>query len=233
MAMTTHLENELIKLKQDLFEMWDLVLLQVKTAQDSIRDFDKAAAAEVLFREKMVDLFELQLDRNCENIIALYSPVAVDLRLTLAILKINTNLERIADFAKGIAKYVAKSPRDKINPELLKVTSLVDLLENVYTMLSDARKALEMENARKAISVFAKDDLLDDMHKRSNEIISIYIRSHPDEIDASLNVNSIIRKIERMGDHTSNIAEEIVFYLEAKVLKHSGKGKNKGTSPKA
>lgn len=231
--MTTHLENELIKLKQDLFEMWDLVLLQVKTAQDSIRDFDKAAAAEVLFREKMVDLFELQLDRNCENIIALYSPVAVDLRLTLAILKINTNLERIADFAKGIAKYVAKSPRDKINPELLKVTSLVDLLENVYTMLSDARKALEMENARKAISVFAKDDLLDDMHKRSNEIISIYIRSHPDEIDASLNVNSIIRKIERMGDHTSNIAEEIVFYLEAKVLKHSGKGKNKGTSPKA
>lgn len=231
--MTTHLENELIKLKQDLFEMWDLVLLQVKTAQDSILDFDKAAAAEVLFREKMVDLFELQLDRNCENIIALYSPVAVDLRLTLAILKINTNLERIADFAKGIAKYVAKSPRDKINPELLKVTSLVDLLENVYTMLSDARKALEMENARKAISVFAKDDLLDDMHKRSNEIISIYIRSHPDEIDASLNVNSIIRKIERMGDHTSNIAEEIVFYLEAKVLKHSGKGKNKGTSPKA
>lgn len=230
--MTTHLENELIKLKQDLFEMWDLVLLQVKTAQDSIRDFDKAAAAEVLFREKMVDLFELQLDRNCENIIALYSPVAVDLRLTLAILKINTNLERIADFAKGIAKYVAKSPREKINPELLKVTSLVDLLENVYTMLSDARKALEMENARKAISVFAKDDLLDDMHKRSNDIISIYIRSHPDEIDASLNVNSIIRKIERMGDHTNNIAEEIVFYLEAKVLKHSGKGKNKGTSPK-
>lgn len=226
--MTTHLENELIKLKQELFEMWDLVLLQVKTAQDSIRDFDKSAAAEVLFREKMVDLFELQLDRNCENIIALYSPVAVDLRLTLAILKINTNLERIADFAKGIAKYVAKSPRNTINPELLKVTSLVDLLENVYTMLTDARKALEMENARKAISVFAKDDILDDMHKRSNEIISRYIQSHPDEIDASLNVNSIIRKVERMGDHTINIAEEIVFYLEAKVLKHSGKGKNKG-----
>lgn len=230
--MATHLETELYKLKQELFEMWDLVLSQVKTAQESIRDFDKGAADEVLFKEKMVDVYELRLDRDCENIIALYSPVAVDLRLTLATLKINTNLERIADFAKGIAKYVAKSPREKINPELLKVTELDDLLQNVYTMLSDARKALEMENSRKAVSIFAKDDLLDDMHKRSNDIISAYIRSHPDELDESLNVHSIIRKIERMGDHTSNIAEEIVFYLEAKVLKHSGIDKTKRTSPK-
>ena len=225
--MATHLETELEKLKLELFEMWDLVLSQVKTTREAIRDFDKGAASEVLFKEKMVDVFELRLDRDCENIIALYSPVAVDLRLTLATLKINTNLERIADFAKGIAKYVAKSPREKINPELLKVTTLDDLLENVYTMLSDARKAFEMENSRKAVSIFAKDDFLDDMHKRSNDIISGYIRSHPDEIDESLNVHSIIRKIERMGDHTSNIAEEIVFYLEAKVLKHSGKSKAK------
>ena len=230
--MATHLETELYKLKQELFEMWDLVLSQVKTAQEAIRDFDKGAAAEVLFKEKMVDVFELRLDRDCEQIIALYSPVAVDLRLTLATLKINTNLERIADFAKGIAKYVAKSPKDTINPELLKVTALVDLLQNVYTMLSDARKALEMENSRKAISIFAKDDFLDDMHRRSNDIISNYIRSHPDELDESLNVHSMIRKIERMGDHTSNIAEEIVFYLEAKVLKHSGKIKKKGAIPK-
>jgi phosphate transport system protein len=163
----------------------------------------------------------------------LYNPVASDLRLTLATLKINTNLERIADFAKGIAKYVAKSPREKISPDLLRVTSLIDLMENVYTMLSDARKALEMENARKAISVFAKDDFLDDMHKQSNDIISAYIRSHPDEIDESLNVHSMIRKIERMGDHTSNIAEEIVFYLEAKVLKHSGKDKAIKNPPNA
>lgn len=230
--MITHLETELIKLKQELFEMWDLVLSQVKSAQECIRDFDKGAAAEVLFREKMVDVFELSLDRDCENIIALYNPVASDLRFTLATLKINTNLERIADFAKGIAKYVAKSPREKINPELLKVTSLIDLLENMYTMLADARKALEMENSRKAVSVFAKDDFLDDMHKQSNAIISAYIRAHPDEIEESLNVHSMIRKIERMGDHTSNIAEEIVFYLEAKVLKHSGEKKaNKGSAP--
>jgi phosphate transport system protein len=227
-----HLETELSKLKLELFEMWDLVLSQVKAAHQAIVDFDKEVAAEILFKEKMIDVYELRLDRDCEYIIALYNPVASDLRLTLAVLKINTNLERIADFAKGIAKYVSKSAADKINPELLEATSLGDLLQNVYTMLSDAKKAFEIENSRKAMSIFAKDDFLDDMQKRSTIIIADYMRMHPDEFDESLNVHSIIRKIERMGDHTSNIAEEIVFYLEAKVLKHSGKNKNKGTPPK-
>jgi len=227
-----HLETELSKLKMELFEMWDLVLSQVKSAREAILNFDKGASAEILFKEKMVDVYELRLDRDCEYIIALYNPVATDLRLTLAVLKINTNLERIADFAKGIAKFVAKSTDDTINPELLSTTSLGDLLQNVYTMLSDAKKAFELENSRKAVSIFAKDDFLDDMHKRSTAIIAAYMHSHPEEFVQSLNVHSIIRKIERMGDHTSNIAEEIVFYLEAKVLKHSGKKKVKGIPPK-
>jgi phosphate transport system protein len=231
--MTTHLETELGRLKLELFKMWDLVLSQVKTAHEATMNFDKGAAAEILFKEKMVDAYELKLDRDCEYIIALYNPVAVDLRFTLTVLKINTNLERIADYANGIAKFVAKSPKDTINPELLEVVSLGDLLQNVYTMLADAKKALKMENSRKAISVFAKDDFLDEMHKRSTAIIANYMRTHSDEFDESLNVHNIVRKIERMGDHTSNIAEEIVFYLEAKVLKHSGKNKTKGIPPKS
>jgi phosphate transport system protein len=230
--MTTHLETELSKLKQELFKMWDLVLSQVQVAREAILNFDKDAAAEIIFKEKMVDAFELKLDRDCEYIIALYNPVAVDLRFTLAVLKINSNLERIADFANGIAKFIAKSPVDTINPELLAVTTLGDLLQNAYTMLSDAKKAFKMENSRKAISIFAKDDFLNEMHKRSTAIIANYMRSHPDEFDESLNVHNIIRKIERMGDHTSNIAEEIIFYLEAKVIKHSGKNKLRMTLPK-
>jgi len=90
-------------------------------------------------------------------------------------------------------------------------------------MLTDAKKAFEHENARMAISIFSQDDFLDDVHKNSNKIIADYIRKHPDEIEEALNMYSIIRRIERIGDHCNNIAEEIVFYLEAKVLKHSGK----------
>jgi len=219
----THLDTELIKLRQQLFEMWTLVISQVETSREALMNYDKGAAAEIAFREKMVDTYELKLDRDCENIIALYNPVASDLRLTLAILKINTDLERIGDFARGIARFVKKCPKESLNPDLLKASQFDDLIKNAIEMLTDAKKAFEFENSRMAVSIFSHDDFLDEVHKRSNKIIAEYIRKHPDEIDEALNMHSIIRKIERIGDHCSNIAEEIVFYIDAKVLKHSGK----------
>jgi phosphate transport system protein len=217
----THLETELTNLRLELNEMWALVISQVKESREALLNFDKDAASEILFKEKMVDVFELKLDRDCENIIALYNPVASDLRLTLAIIKIVLNLERIADFAKGIAKYVAKSPREKINPELLKVSRVEELLSSALAMLTDAKTSLDNENSRMAISIFSKDSLIDEVTNSSNKVISDYILKYPDEIDEALNMHNIIRKIERMGDHSSNIAEEIVFYIEAKVLKHN------------
>ncbi len=219
----THLDTELIKLKQQLFEMWSLVISQVETSREALMNYDKGAAAEIAFREKMVDAYELRLDRDCENIIALYNPVATDLRLTLAILKINTDLERIGDFARGIAKFIKRCPKESLNPELLKVSQFDDLIKNAIEMLTDAKRAFENENSRMAVSIFSHDEFLDDIHRQSNKIIADYIRKHPDEIDEALNMHSIIRKIERIGDHCSNIAEEIVFYIDAKVLKHSGK----------
>jgi phosphate transport system protein len=217
----THLETELNNLKIELNEMWALVLSQVKASSEALINFDKDAASEILFREKMVDVYELKLDRDCENIIALYNPVASDLRLTLAIIRIVSNLERIADFAKGIAKFVVKSNRTTINPELIKVSKVEELLANAYAMLNDAKTALENENSRMAMSVFSKDTLLDEVTKESNGVIGEYILKHPEEIDEALNIHSITRKIERMGDHSNNIAEEIVFYIDAKVLKHN------------
>lgn len=217
----THLETELNNLKIELNEMWALVLSQVKASSEALINFDKDAGSEILFREKMVDVYELKLDRDCENIIALYNPVASDLRLTLAIIRIVSNLERIADFAKGIAKFVVKSNRTTINPELIKVSKVEELLANAYSMLNDAKTALENENTRMAMSVFSKDTLLDEVTKESNDIIGEYILQHTEEMDEALNIHSIIRKIERMGDHSNNIAEEIVFYLDAKVLKHN------------
>lgn len=218
-----HLDNEFAKLKMQLFEMWSLVISQVELAREALINFDKGAAAEIAFKEKMVDTYELKLDRDCENIIALNNPVASDLRLTLAILKINTDLERIGDFARGIAKFVKRCPKESINPELLKACQFDDLIKNAIEMLTDAKRALENENSRMAVSIFSHDEFLDDIHKHSNKIIAEYIRKHPDEIDEALNMHSIIRKVERIGDHCSNIAEEIVFYIDAKVLKHSGK----------
>jgi phosphate transport system protein len=221
----THLETELVKLKQQLYEMWSLVISQVELSREALLNFDKGIASEIAFREKMVDTFELKIDRDCENIIALYNPVAPDLRLTLAILKINADLERIGDFARGIARFIKKCPKDSLNPDLIKVCQIDDLIKNAIEMLTAAKTAFENENSRMALSIFSQDDFLDDVHKNSNKIISDYIRKHPDEIDEALSMHSVIRKVERIGDHSNNIAEEIIFFLEAKVLKHSSKKK--------
>ena len=216
----THLETELFNLRLELNEMWALVISQVKESREALLNFDKEAAAEILFKEKMVDVFELKLDRDCENIIALYNPLASDLRFTLAVIKIVLNLERIADFAKGIAKFVAKSPRETINPELLKISHAEELLTSALAMLTDAKTSLDKENSRMAVSIFAKDSLIDEITKESNKVIGDYILKNPQDVDEALNLHGIIRKIERMGDHCNNIAEDIVFYIEAKVLRH-------------
>lgn len=221
--MTQHLDNELIKLRQQLFEMWSLVISQVEMSREALLNFDKGAASEITFKEKMVDTYELKIDRDCENFIALNNPVASDLRLTLSILKINADLERIADFACGIAKFVKKNPKDSINPELLRVCQVEDLLKNAAEMIIDAKTSLESENSRMAVSIFSHDDFLDDAYKKSNKIIAEYIKTHPDEIEDALNMYGIIRRIERIGDHCENIAEGIIFYIEAKVLKHNKK----------
>ena len=102
----THLDTELKKLKIDVLEMFGLVLSQLNKSKEALVQFDKDLAREVLVNEKRVNGFELKIDRDCENIIALLNPLAVDLRFVLACMKINSNLERVGDIAEGICQFV-------------------------------------------------------------------------------------------------------------------------------
>jgi len=215
----TQFESELQDAKSEIIGMWDLVLLQLTKAKDAMLSFDKDLAREVILKEKRVNAFELKIDRDCENIFALYCPVAVDLRFLLAVLKINNNLERIGDIAEGIARYIVESPV-KLDMEILEATELIQMFEDSISILTDARVSFEFENTLLARTIFSRDDILDDINKRADANISKFIRKNPDVIGQALYILSIIRKLERVGDQSKNIAEEIIFYVEAKVLKH-------------
>ena len=102
----SHLDNELQQLKTETIKMWMLVNLQLTKAKEALLKFDKDLAREVILGERRVNAWELKIDRDCENIFALFNPVAVDLRFVLSALKINNNLERIGDIAEGIAKKI-------------------------------------------------------------------------------------------------------------------------------
>lgn len=215
----TQLETELQLLKNEVINMWGLVRSQLLKARTSMLNFDKDLAREVVLKERRVNGSELKIDRDCENIFALLTPVAVDLRFVLAVLKINSNLERIGDIAEGIAKYVL-SMDAQFKEGLLEATYVMKMYDESIVILEDTLSAFENEDTILARKVFKKDEYLDDINIQANELIEAYLKTHPEDLDQALYILSIIRKLERVGDQSKNISEEIIFYLEAKVLKH-------------
>src|SRR4051812_29727143 len=141
----THLDIELKRLKSDMVEMFHMTTLQLSKAREALIKLDKDLALEVMEKERRLNSFELKLDRDCENIIALFNPVAVDLRFVLACLKINTNLERNGDIADGVARFVLKI---KSQPELqlLETSRLQEMFAAALEMSHDVSLAFETED---------------------------------------------------------------------------------------
>ena len=213
----TYIDIGLKQLKSEIIIMWDLVRSQLLKAQESFLKLDKDLAREVVLNEKRVNACELKINLDCENIFALFNPVAIDLRFVLAALKINSNLERIGDNAESIAKYVIdlNSPLDE---KLLKISHIIEMYDEANLMLFNTQEAFDKENSILARSVFKIDETLDNINQKANSLVAAYIRNNPDKIEESLYTVSIIRKLERVGDQSKNIAEEIIFYIEAKIL---------------
>ena len=220
------IENEINATKKELINMWLLVQSQLNKAREAMVKFDKDLAREVLVKEKRVNSFELKIDRDCENIFALHCPVAVDLRFLLAALKINTNLERIGDIAAGVARYVIETPVN-FDMAILESTSILSMYDEAINILVDTRVAFENEDTALARSIFKRDEILDAVNRNATQIIAEVIKSEATGLNEALFMLSIIRKLERIGDQSKNIAEEIIFYVEAKILKHSGASKAK------
>lgn len=220
LTVMIHTEKELQLLKEEVNEMWKLVLSQLEKAKQSLLNGDFELAREIVSREKRVDAFELKIESDCENYIALYSPVAVDLRLVLSLIKIIITLERIGDFAEGIARHVIDDDCNHINAQAIEDLQIEKMLDILLVMLSDCFVALETENTRVSGKMLAKDDEIDALYHNALPILTRYMENDPRLIHCGLKLLLLIRKFERIGDHCSNIMEEIVFYVDAKVLKH-------------
>ena len=143
-VMVEFIESKLVRLRKEVDEMWELVRTQIDKSGNAVQNLNREDAQTVIVREKHVNAFELKIDSDIEDIIALYSPVAVDLRLVLAMLKINSNLERIGDFAEGIARFVIHCP-EPLNEALMERLQLKTMFMTVLDMLDMAKRALDEE----------------------------------------------------------------------------------------
>lgn len=218
----THIDTELHNLREEIIEMHRLVRTQLVKCRSALLNFDRDLAKEVVATERRINALELKIDRDSENILALFNPVAVDLRFILAVLKINTNLERIGDHAEGIGRYVL----DLVHPadtEVMVKYRVEEGFDVATSMIDDSLDALLKEDTSLARKVFLKDEALDHLNKNAADVtIALIQKQQPDPLQF-INMLSIIRKLERVGDQTKNIAEEIIFFIEAKVLKHGQK----------
>lgn len=213
------IEPELQALKDNLLDMLALVKNQMAKCKEAIEKKDVNLAEEVMDDERRVNIQELSIDRDCENILALYTPVATDLRLVLATLKITNDLERIGDNAKSLAKFLL-SNLEKERYQWLNEFQIVQMLDVIIVMLKEMGEALRKEDSRLALKSTKKDEELNSLNKKAYKVTADLVKQHPEESKALLTLFGLVRDLERAGDLTKNIAEEIVFHLDARVVKH-------------
>ena len=216
------IEKEILNLKSSLLKMFLLVEGQWEKGANAIINYDQDIAEEISSSENRINAQELKIDNDCENIIALHAPVAVDLRFILSTYKINHALEHIADIAESIAKYVADHDV-AYNKKILDETRLTEMLDVFNTMMDCLIEAFENEDPTIARKVFKKDKLINKINTDAHQIIINNIDKYDNNM--LLYLLSSIRKIERAGDSLKKIGEEIIYHLEAKVIKHSEKKK--------
>ncbi len=216
-----HTEMELVALRDEISEMWQLVLSQLEKCKQAYLSNDIELAREIVSREKRVNTFELKIDSDCENYIALFAPVAIDLRLVLSLIKISGTLERIGDFAEGIARHIISDGCAHLGEELKEELKVEEMFDTVISMLSDSFVALDSENTKLSGKILRKDEEVDTLYRAALGTLAGYIEQNHSQGRCILETMLVLRKIERIGDHCSNIVEDIVFYIDAKILKHS------------
>jgi phosphate transport system protein len=220
--MVVNAEQQRELLNQYGFEMLTLCKSQVRKAKEAFVAHDSDLAEEVINTELRVNALDLKIEKDCEKFLALYNPVAIDLRFIMAIRKINFDLERIADHAEGISRYIVDEDK-KIDSKLLKALNFEEMYETITSMFENITAAYEDKNVKEARKVFKKDKVLDKINIKSFALIEAEIKKDIDITAQALILFSVIKKMERIGDLIKNIAEEIIFYIEAEVVKHKNK----------
>lgn len=217
--MAVLMQQELDGLKKKLLALSAEVEGRVRQSVQALLTGDRKLAQQVKGGDSQIDNMEIELEEECLKILALHQPVATDLRFIVSVLKINNDLERVADFAVNIANRALdlcgaikiECPYD--------VGTMAELVEKMLRMSLDSLVERDTDLARKTIQM---DDDVDDMHKENFAKVKEAIRSDPTYLDGLVYYLSISRYLERMGDLATNIAEDVVYQVDGEIIRHGG-----------
>jgi len=217
--MSKYLQEELIKLKKRFYEYCAVVEEDVRNAVRSVYENDKELAMQVIDKDDEIDKMEIEIEEECLKLLALYQPVAIDLRLIISMLKINSDLERIGDLAVNIAE------RSLRIIELDQKHSQFDftiMCEKSLLMVKNSIDSLIDFDEQKAKDVMIADDEIDDLHKNIFKTVGDALKDKPNSFELLSQYLTISRALERIGDHATNIAEDVVYMINGTIVRHQG-----------
>ena len=203
-------------------EMLGLCYNQIQHAYEAFINFDTDISEDVILKENKVNALDLKIETDTDNFIALYNPVATDLRFALALLKIHYNLERIGDQAFDIANHTIDL-NEKISPKIVEKLQFRLMFETLDSMFKDVISAYNEENIKTARKVFKKDKVINKINENTFHIVAAEIANDPALVKQYLTALIVMKKFEKVGDLLKNISESIIYYIDAKILKHKKK----------
>jgi phosphate transport system protein len=217
-----HFQDELEQLKRRLLEMGGLAEDRVRAALEGLVSRDMTIIEHVLAGDKPINQLHIEIDNRCFTLLALYQPMAVDLRAIVSAVKINTDLERVGDLAVNIAEAVTRYLRHPPVKELIDIPRMARIAQ---TMLRDALDAYVRRDTAMAQAVLDQDDELDGLKTQVFRELLTYMLQDTAKIEPALDLILISRHLERIGDHATNVAEDVIFMVLARdVRHHSGEG---------
>jgi phosphate transport system protein len=219
--VTMHFQREMNRLNQDLVSVGKQVEEQLTLAFNAFVQMDVTTARKVIKGDAEVDNVEVEMEEECLKLLALYQPVANDLRLIVAVLKINNDLERIGDHAKNMAEIVLQMAE---NGPIKVPENMIAIFEKTKLMLRKVLLAFVELDIKIAEAVLAMDDEVDTLCKSQLPLQIEMIQHEPDYAGQHLMLLSVCRQLERIGDHASNIAEDIIYLLTGDIIRHSISG---------
>jgi phosphate transport system protein len=216
--MAEHLQRELKKIKGMILSLGAAVETRVRDTIGVIETFDAGLADKIIKSDHEIDEMEVEVEEECLKIMALHQPVAVDLRFLVAVIKINNDLERIADQAVNVAQRVKTITKEEKIDLVFDYSVMAEKAETMLKMSLDALVNFDLDAALKVLTL---DDEVDEIKNEAYRLIKRVLQENPDHVGYLINLLLISRHLERMADHATNIAEEVVYMIEGEIVRHS------------
>jgi len=215
--MAMHLQREIEKLKKKILSLSAVVEESVNRAVQAVIDRDSRLASQIVKNDEIIDQMEVDVEEECLKILALYQPVATDLRFVIAIMKINNDLERVGDIANNIAQRAVSLSRQEKMPIPFDIFKMA---ERAQSMLRSSLDSLVNMDTNLARGVSAADDEVDEINRQAFVKIQEAIQKNPERVDYLIQLLSISRYLERIADYATNVAEDVIYMTQGQIIRH-------------